>query len=244
MITCGPNAWLVAGGSHGLGSSFDCSVYALECGNGLIVFDAGSGLESEKLISALTGLCKGRPILALILTHAHADHSAGAAALKAHFGMPVLAGAATSRIVETADEVAMSLDRARCSGIYPADFRFTPCAIDLHIADGEHLVYGTVAVTAVATPGHSADHTSYLVKRDNWGALIAGDALFDGGCVVLQDTWDCSVPDTCASIRKLAKLNFDAFLPAHGPVSLAGGSEQVSKALRRIDRLLVPELFC
>lgn len=179
----------------------------------------------------------------LLLTHAHADHSGGAAALTEACGCRVLAGARTASIVASGDEARLSLDRARAAGIYPDGYRYRSCPTVEPIAGGEDLLFGSVRVRRLDTPGHSADHGSYLVTTDSWRALVVGDALFEGGKVVLQDTWDCSVPDTCATVRALAREDFGLFLPGHGPFALHHGTRHVATAMERLDRLLCPALY-
>jgi glyoxylase-like metal-dependent hydrolase (beta-lactamase superfamily II) len=81
---------------------------------------------------------------------------------------------------------------------------------------------------------------SYLVQDNETVALVAGDAVFHGGRVALQNTWDCHVPDLCRSLRRLAALRFDMFLPGHGAFSLTRGQRHIEAAVAVIDRLLVP----
>lgn len=112
------------------------------------------------------------------------------------------------------------------------------------MADGETRRFGTVTVTAIATPGHSADHTAWLVETPAARVLVGGDAIFAGGTVILQDTWDCSVADTCATVRVLAALAPDSILPGHGtPLVGAECRAALDAALARVDSLLPPRLF-
>ncbi len=51
------------------------------------------------------------------------------------------------------------------------------------------------------------------------GALFSGDALFPGGRILLQDTWDCDLAATLRSVERLAALGPDDLLAGHlGPV--------------------------
>ena len=215
--------------------------YGVRTCDGIILFDCGVGRDEAAIALRLAAL--GSPVTDIFLTHAHADHAGGAAAIRRLTGARLHAGAATAQIVASADERAMSLDAARRAGIYPATYRFSPCPVDQTLADGSAIRIGGVTVTCLATPGHCADHVSYLVEFQGFRALISGDALFAGGRVVLQDIWDCSVPDTCATIRKLAGYSFDSLLPGHGDFLMTDARRLVDVALDRIERLLVPELF-
>ena len=81
---------------------------------------------------------------------------------------------------------------------------------------------------------------SYLVEAHGITALVGGDALFAGGRIMLQDSWDCSVADSCATIRRLAGLDFDWLLPGHGAPVLGEAGSAVAEAMRRVDRFLPP----
>jgi glyoxylase-like metal-dependent hydrolase (beta-lactamase superfamily II) len=154
-----------------------------------------------------------------------------------------VAGPDTSAIVAEGNERAMSLDVARSLGVYPADYRFERCTIDDVLLPDSVVAVGGRQIRTMATPGHSADHVSYVVDDPNGAILISGDALFEGGTVVLQNTWDCSVQDTCRTVERLGSVNFDVFLPGHGPVRLDDARRPVQEALARVNSLLCPRPF-
>jgi glyoxylase-like metal-dependent hydrolase (beta-lactamase superfamily II) len=227
-------------GGQTASDSLDCQAYAVETSGGMLLFDTGAGRGQNSLKQRLQAL--PHPVAACFLTHAHADHSGGAAII-ARAGASVYASAATGRIVESGDEAAMSLDAARRAGIYPPEYRFAACPNVTPIKDGETLRFSDIFVTAHATPGHSHDHYSYRVTRANDVLLMAGDGLFADGRVLLQDIWDCSISETCRTIEALARLSFDALLPGHGDYVLQNAMRHVEIAANRVRRLLTPELF-
>jgi glyoxylase-like metal-dependent hydrolase (beta-lactamase superfamily II) len=230
---------LMSGGlGFDLTDTLDCNVYLVRADEGWLMFDAGAGRSAGAVLDGLAAA--GITIEALFLTHGHADHSAGAAAVRARLGLPVLAGAATAKMVAAGDEAAISLVAARAAGGYPSDFIYAACPVDRVLDDGERLAFGEVAVTAVATPGHSHDHMSYLVETGGRRMLVSGDALFHGGKVGVQDVYDCSVPEICASVRRLAGLEFDVMLPGHGAFSLRDGHRHAEAAMRYVERMACP----
>jgi glyoxylase-like metal-dependent hydrolase (beta-lactamase superfamily II) len=226
--------------SGGLGfdltDALDCNVYLVRSGDGWLMFDAGAGRSAAAVLDGL----KGMPIKALFLTHGHADHSAGAAAVRQRLGLPVFAGAATARMVAAGDAAAISLVAAKAAGGYPADFAYAACPVDRVLEDGERVGFDGATVSAVATPGHSHDHMSYLVDTGSRRMLIAGDALFHGGKVGVQDIYDCSVPEICASVRRLAGLEFEVLLPGHGLFSLRDGHRHADAAMGYVARMACP----
>lgn len=238
-----PGLHLVASGAAGfdLGDPLDCNVWAFTGTAGTLLFDAGVGRDPAALVAAgrACGLAWPAPVH-LILTHAHADHAGGAVGLRALLGAQVMAAAQTAAWVAAADEAKVSLPAARSAGVYPQDYRLRACPVDTVLRDGQRLEFGDLNVRVIATPGHSADHTAYLVERAGRRWLVSGDALFVGGKVIWQDTWDCSVPESGASLRQLAGFTFDALLPGHGLFALHRAQRHLDAALARMDALLAP----
>lgn len=81
-------------------------------------------------------------------THVHADHVTAAAALRARTGARTYASAAGA-----------------------------PC-VDVPLRHGDVVNVGSIAITVLATPGHTDDSVSFAVP----GAVLTGDALFIRGC--------------------------------------------------------------
>jgi hydroxyacylglutathione hydrolase len=91
------------------------------------------------------------------------------------------------------------------------------------------------------TPGHCDGHVSLLLRGGERRYLFAGDAVFSGGRVVLQNIHDCSIQKSAASIAKLAQLEFDALLPGHAAICLDGGMRHVAIANAACQSLFVPK---
>jgi glyoxylase-like metal-dependent hydrolase (beta-lactamase superfamily II) len=230
-------------GSDLLSDPLDCCAYGLATEAGLILFDAGAGRNLPSIGTSLrqAGFVDGPSFL--FLTHGHADHAGGAATLKAEFGCKVYGGTQTAEWLTNGNEEAISLPSARASGVYPLHYTLSACTFDATFADGDAVMVGGARITALATPGHSADHMSYLVTHNGTTTLIAGDAVFAGGTVILQDCWDSSVADTCRTIRRLKALDFDMLLAGHGAPLLSSATSAVDIAMERVGRMLPPLNF-
>ena len=234
---------LVMSGALGidLTDPLDCNVYLVGFNDGWLLFDSGAGRSVDATLAALPGEgVDPKDIKALFLTHGHADHSAGAARIRETLGVRVIAGAATAAMVAGGQEDAISLTSARQGGGYPADFVYRACPVDQIVADGEQLSFGDTRVTVLATPGHSHDHTAFLVEQPGRAMLIAGDALFHGGRVGVQNVYDCSVPEICRSVTRLADCDYDMLLPGHGPFSLRDGRRHADSAMAYVRRNACP----
>jgi len=158
-----------------------------------VVVDPGP--EDETHLAALAAL---RPGLILV-THRHADHTAGIDRLRELTGAPVRAA---------------SPDFCRAAG---------------PLLDGETLRVGDLEIRVIATPGHTSDSLCFHVRGvrapdedggQDGGSLLSGDTILGTGTTML-DHPDGTVADYLASLGKLAALAEDAgapvtLFPAHG----------------------------
>ena len=109
----------------------------------------------------------------------------------------------------------------------------------LKMWDGEEIEWEGWRIAAVATPGHSPDHFSYLVLGEGGKRyLFAGDALAAPGKLWTPyttdwDHWtDQGLRPAAESLRKLAALRPDRVFPAHGePIGREAKSRDAVRAL-------------
>lgn len=234
---------LVGSGRWGfsLTDDYDCHVYLIDGGEESALIDAGGGRDLAGILNQIEGdgvnPCRVRQLL---LTHAHTDHAAGAAGLRERLGLRVLASPVAARYVREADEKAVSLDVARRSGMYPADFVFPPCPADGELIDGSSVQIGDLTLGVLDTPGHASGHVSLVLRHQGRTSVFCGDTVFFGGKVVLQTTWDCSIQDSVRSIKRLAALSVDGFYPGHQSFAVRHGRRQIEQAMRHIAELVPP----
>ncbi|MDQ4043954.1 MAG: MBL fold metallo-hydrolase, partial [Chloroflexota bacterium] len=162
----------------------DCHVYLLDGGDVYALIDAGGGVHAEQIIQRIEedGLDPSR-VKHLLLTHAHADHSGGAAWLRERLGLTVAGSAETAQWVSEGNEEKMSLTAARRAGVYPEDYIFHACPIETVLTEGDTYRVGEIELTAIATPGHSAGKLSFVFQEHGQVSAFTGDAIFPGGKV-------------------------------------------------------------
>lgn len=169
------------------------------------VIDPGPDLDSH-LAAILAALEPGETVAAILVTHAHLDHSALAPRLAALTGAPVMAfGTATDGRSPVMHRLVGSGLTGGGEGI---DLRFTPNRI---LAAGEHVAFGDGQLQALHTPGHMGSHLAFA-----WG-----DVLFCGDLVMAWAPSLVSPPDGdmgayMASLRHLEQGRWRAFVPTHG----------------------------
>ena len=90
------------------------------------------------------------------------------------------------------------------------------------ITDGETIPVGSLRVTAVATPGHTHTHLSYIVTAGEEQAVFSGGSLLYGSVgrtdLVIADDTVALTHDQYASARRLAQeaAGEAALYPTHG----------------------------
>ncbi|MGB3069240.1 MAG: hydroxyacylglutathione hydrolase [Ottowia sp.] len=127
----------------------DNYLWLLHDGTRALVVDPG---DAEPVFTALTQ--HGLELAAILVTHHHADHTGGVAALREATGA-VVYGPAHERIPEP----------------------FIP------LADGAQVNVLGMAFRVIDVPGHTAGHIAYFASDMNGAPLLfCGDTLFSGGC--------------------------------------------------------------
>jgi hydroxyacylglutathione hydrolase len=89
----------------------------------------------------------------ILVTHHHADHTAGIEALKQKYECRVVAPAAEASKIPGVDET---------------------------VREGDTVKVGTLSAKVIATPGHTAGHVVYWFETEN--LAFVGDTLFSIGC--------------------------------------------------------------
>lgn len=234
---------IVASGRFGfsLTDDFDCHVYLLDGGDEYALIDAGGGRDTAGLLAQIEadGL-DPRRVRKLLLTHAHADHAAGAAALRERLGLRVFASPTAAQYVRDGDIRAISLDVAKEAGAYPMDFPFPACPVDGELGDGATIRVGDLVLEVIDTPGHASGHISFVLRRDGTTSVFCGDTLFFGGRILLQNIWDCSLQESIRSVERLAALQMEGFYPGHLTFAVRHGHRQAEAAMQTIRELLPP----
>lgn len=180
------------------------NTYLIGEGDGLCVLDPGPALPAH--FEALQAAIGKARVGAVLVSHAHLDHSALARPLASAVRAPVLAfGDATSGRSAVMCELALQGLEGGGEG---ADLSFVP---DTLLRDGDVLSAGGIALTAMHTPGHMGGHLCF----------VAGDLVFTGDHVMGWSSSLVSPPDGdmgayMASLGKLAGPAWRQFLPGHG----------------------------
>ncbi len=112
-------------------------------------------------------LQKGFRVAAILLTHGHVDHIAGASELKALSGAKVYANLKEADLLEDMKD--------NLSLMFGTPLKVTA---DEFLQDGKTYTIGDISFQMLSTPGHTVGSCVYYFEEG--GFLISGDTLFEG----------------------------------------------------------------
>lgn len=143
------------------------NTYLLCAGKGCILIDPGFSIESEyqKFKHKLAG--QDKPLLAVLLTHAHVDHILGLSRVKAEYpDIPVYLDTRDLFLWEHFSE------QSAMFGVQQPAFGFIPKPLPVN----EVLTIEGINLHCLHTPGHAPDHTTFYLSDE--GIAFCGDAVF------------------------------------------------------------------
>jgi glyoxylase-like metal-dependent hydrolase (beta-lactamase superfamily II)/8-oxo-dGTP pyrophosphatase MutT (NUDIX family) len=167
----------------------------------VVVIDPGD--PSEAALDAILEVARRRPatIRAVALTHADPDHHGGAEALASTLGIPVYAAREATSVLPSEIEV---------------------------LTDGMLVPGADVSVQTIATPGHRADHLSFVLADRS---VIAGDVVGRGPSRSVLGPAD--VPAWLGSLDRLESIETSRLYPGHGePIDDPASAIAVVRASR------------
>jgi glyoxylase-like metal-dependent hydrolase (beta-lactamase superfamily II) len=158
------------------------------------VIDPGPDLPEH--LDVLERAIAGRPVVAIMCTHTHRDHSPAARPLAEVTGAPVVGCA----------PLALETVGPRADASF--DGEYSP---DRILGDGDSIAVDAKPITAVATPGHTSNHLCFAYE----GALFSGDHVMGWSTTVVVPP-DGDMAAYMASLDKLRQRDDRVYYPAHG----------------------------
>jgi hydroxyacylglutathione hydrolase len=183
----------------------NCFIVGHEPSGEAVIVDPGG--DGDLILEAV----RRRPwkVVAVLVTHAHFDHTGANAAVIAETGAPLM--------VPKGD--APHLDQAHlAAGMYGLQADQSPQA-DRLLDEGDIIRIGDEEIKVLSTPGHTMGGASYLTSA----GIFTGDALF-AGSIGRTDLPGGDYETLIDSIReKILSLPDDTpVYPGHGPPTAVG----------------------
>jgi glyoxylase-like metal-dependent hydrolase (beta-lactamase superfamily II) len=158
------------------------------------VIDPGPDLPEH--LDVLERAIAGRPVVAIMCTHTHRDHSPAARPVAEVTGAPVVGCA----------PLALETVGPRADASFDGDY-----SPDRILGDGDSIAVDAKPITAVATPGHTSNHLCFAYE----GALFSGDHVMGWSTTVVVPP-DGEMAAYMASLDKLRQRDDRVYYPAHG----------------------------
>jgi hydroxyacylglutathione hydrolase len=197
----------------------NCSIFGDEQTLQAIVVDPGDDIADIHAVLKKHGLS----VKAIVVTHAHIDHVAGAAKLKADTGAPVYMNERDNMLLDMLDVQASWL------GVKTPE----RTEVDMPAKDGTVLQLGSAEFEVRETPGHTQGSVCLWIPQEN--KLVAGDTLFYDS-VGRTDLPGGDGRQILVSIKdKLMDLPLDAIvIPGHGRNTTIGREKALNPFLQGV----------
>ena len=160
------------------------------------------GPDDPEHLAAILKAVAGERVVAIPITHHHADHSPLAAALKAATGATIYGCAVAHHHETDADAPRMEAGH---------DMAFTP---DVSLCGGGTISGPGWTLEAIPTPGHTSNHLCYALPQEN--ALFSGDHIMGWSTTVISSP-DGDMTAYLDSLAKIRARDFQTLWPTHGP---------------------------
>lgn len=214
--------YLIGGSAYGYSAFGDCNLYLVDCGEALVMIDAGGGGGIPKVIENIRQMeLDPKKLEIAFITHCHFDHSGGNLALKKSTGCKIAAHEAEAEEIESPGELSL-YSRAKERGL-----EYEPTKVDIILKDGQRLKVGEVEFEVIHTPGHTPGGICLLIEENGVPSLFTGDTASAQGRFGWMNGPGCSLPDWKASIKKLIELRPERMFPGHGVFVLSGALEHL-----------------
>lgn len=172
--------------------------------NHLAVIDPGPDIATHR--EAILEAAGDAQITHILITHAHRDHSEGAAALAEVTKAPVLAlGDALSGRSPAMQRLAAQGGAGGGEGL---DLSLSP---DITLADGQTISSPDWSLTAIHTPGHAGNHLCFAWQDQ----VFCGDIVMAWSSTLISPP-DGDLADYMRSLARLDQLAARRMFPAHG----------------------------
>ena len=168
----------------------------------------------------------GLQLSAILVTHAHFDHTMAAWTLKNQCGGEIYLNAEDRNSL-------LQVIFGLAARFFPEIRPVSPSEVDRSLAQGDRLQFGAIRMEVLSTPGHTPGHVSFYWREQ--GILFSGDLIF-AGSIGRTDLAGGSFQQLMDSVRdKVFTLPDETLIyPGHGPGTTVGMEKKHNPFFLRI----------
>jgi glyoxylase-like metal-dependent hydrolase (beta-lactamase superfamily II) len=184
-------------------SAMPVNAYLVEGPHGVVVVDTTLTVsDGLALRSAVEDL--GKPLQAVLVTHAHPDHYGGAASLLGGDDIPIIAAAGVDAVIRRDDEVKEQIIRPMFGDEWPRERRFP----NRTVTDGQTVTFDGIPFTMLDLGPGESPHDSVWLVGDDRRVAFAGDSAYEHmHCYLADGYWE---PWLANITRLRSELSADA----------------------------------
>jgi glyoxylase-like metal-dependent hydrolase (beta-lactamase superfamily II) len=158
------------------------NAYLVETGEGVVAVDGTLTVSDGRALRArLRSL--GKPLLAVLVTHAHPDHYGGIVELVGDEGVPIVATDGVDAVIRRDDAVKEEILRPMFGEEWPYERAFPTRTV----ADGDRLELGDASSTVLDLGPSESPHDSIWFLGDDRRTVFLGDQVYDRKHAFLAD---------------------------------------------------------
>jgi len=212
------------------------NAYLVETPGGVVVVDTTLTVSDARALRERVDEL-GKPLRAVLITHAHPDHYGGGVELVGSDDVPIVAAPGVADVIRRDDAVKEQIIRPMFGDEWPRERRFPNATV----ADGESIDVDGVAFSVMDLGPGESPHDSVWLVGDDRQAAFAGDTAYQHMHGYLADgyweAWLANIERLRRELRTGATMHFGHGEPA-GPAPLdwqRGYIETFIEAVREAD---------
>jgi glyoxylase-like metal-dependent hydrolase (beta-lactamase superfamily II) len=167
---------------HATGGGTPVNAYVIESDAGTVVVDATLTVsDGRSLRATVDGL--GKPLLGVVVTHAHPDHYGGLVELVRDLDVPVFATAGVTEVIRRDDPVKETILRPMVGDEWAAERTFP----NLTVSDGEVVSLDGIRLRVTDLGPNESPHDSIWTLEDSDRQVFSADLAYDRHHCYLAD---------------------------------------------------------
>jgi glyoxylase-like metal-dependent hydrolase (beta-lactamase superfamily II) len=179
------------------GSAMPVNAYLVETRGGVIIVDTTLTVSDARTLRA-EAEALGKPLRAVLITHAHPDHYGGAVELVGRDEIPIVAVEGVEAVIRRDDEAKEGIIRPMFGDEWPRERRFP----NQTLRDGESISFDGVSFTVIDLGPGESPHDSVWLVGDERLVAFAGDTAYQHmHCYLADGFWEPWL-DNIARLRK------------------------------------------